>query len=562
MQATENFETVRRAPDFEDFVDIARRHKSWIFGPFWASIVVATVVAFLWPDTYQSDALIRVTSSQVPDRLVQANLNQVLSERINAIAQGVLSTSTLTNIIQTHDLYPRERRSLPMQDIVEMMRNPAKGIRIGVVNLQQGAKSVGAFPVSFRYENRYLAQKVTADIVSRLINENERVTMTQSQTTTDFFTGEVEKAKADLDAIESRLASFKIANAGSLPEEQGVNIAAMNSLDQRISQANAHISRVNQDKLLLESNLRIYKEQLAKAIEVASIIPVDPIRAQAKNEELLRKEREISAGEQALVQYKEMYSAAHPDVRRIESNLVLLRRQRDELVRQDKEAREDDARKAAAAEKSKAPRRIVATKEMQAYEANIKQTESLINAKNMELQDLNAEISRTTQQARAYQGRITAAPLSSQAYAQLNRDYEQAKNSYNAMKSKHDDSARGTAIIRNKQGELLDLLDQASLPVTPAEPKRWQIILAGAALGLLLGLCAVGVREMKDTTLKNLKDVRAYTQLTVLGCVPLLEEDIVVKRRKRVGLLGWSTAIVLGVVVMGGSVAYYMVTNS
>jgi hypothetical protein len=67
---------------------------------------------------------------------------------------------------------------------------------------------------------------------------------------------------------------------------------------------------------------------------------------------------------------------------------------------------------------------------------------------------------------------------------------------------------------------------------------------------------------MKDTTLKNLKDVRAYTQLTVLGCVPLIEEDIVVKRRKRVGLLGWSTAIVLGVVVMGGSVAYYMVTNT
>jgi hypothetical protein len=42
----------------------------------------------------------------------------------------------------------------------------------------------------------------------------------------------------------------------------------------------------------------------------------------------------------------------------------------------------------------------------------------------------------------------------------------------------------------------------------------------------------------------------------------LIEEDIVVKRRKRVGLLGWSTAIVLGVVVMGGSVAYYMVTNT
>ena len=147
MQATDNFEIARRTPDFEDFVDMVRRHKTWIFGPLWAGIVIATVVAFLWPDTYVSSALIRVTSSQVPDRYVQTNLNQMLSERNSAISQGVLSRSTLTNIIQTHDLYPREGRRLPMEDIIEQMRT--KHIRIGVVNLQNSTKSVGAFPISF-----------------------------------------------------------------------------------------------------------------------------------------------------------------------------------------------------------------------------------------------------------------------------------------------------------------------------------------------------------------------------------------------------------------------------
>ena len=147
MQAIDNLEIARRAPDFEDFVDMIRRHKTWIFGPLWAGIVIATVVAFLWPDTYVSSALIRVTSSQVPDRYVQTNLNQLLSERISAISQGVLSRSTLTNIIQTHDLYPREKKRLPMEDIIEQMRT--KHIRIGVVNLQNSTKSVGAFPISF-----------------------------------------------------------------------------------------------------------------------------------------------------------------------------------------------------------------------------------------------------------------------------------------------------------------------------------------------------------------------------------------------------------------------------
>ena len=560
MQATDNFEIARRTPDFEDFVDMVRRHKTWIFGPLWAGIVIATVVAFLWPDTYISSALIRVTSSQVPDRYVQTNLNQMLSERISAISQGVLSRSTLTNIIQTHDLYPRERRRLPMEDIIEQMRT--KHIRIGVVNLQNSTKSVGAFPISFQYENRFLAQKVTQDIVSRLINENERETMAQSQTTTDFLTTEVVKAKQQLEEIEAKLAEFKIRNAGTLPDDQSVNFSAMNSLDQRISQTNAAISRVNQEKLLMEANLRISREQLAKAIEIASIAPSDPLRAQAKNEELAQKNREITAGEQALTQYKEMYTDSHPEIRRIVASLAVARRQRDDLVRLDKEALAEEGRKAAEAEKSKAPRRIVVTKEMQALDGSIKQIESAIQGKAIELQDLSAEIARTSAQAKGYQSRITTSPLSGQAYSLLNRDYEQAKLAYGVLKKNQDESARGTAIIRNKQGETLDLLDQASLPVTASEPRRELIIGGGAGLGLLLGLLLVGVREMKDTTLKNLKDVRAYTQLTVLGCVPLLEGDVVVKRRKRVALLGWSTAMVLGALVMGGSIAYYFTANS
>ncbi len=560
MQATDNFEIARRTPDFEDFVDMVRRHKTWIFGPLWAGIVIATVVAFLWPDTYVSSALIRVTSSQVPDRYVQTNLNQMLSERISAISQGVLSRSTLTNIIQTHDLYPRERRRLPMEDIIEQMRT--KHIRIGVVNLQNSTKSVGAFPISFQYENRFLAQKVTQDIVSRLINENERETMTQSQTTTDFLTTEVVKAKQQLEEIEAKLAEFKIRNAGTLPDDQSVNFSAMNSLDQRISQTNASISRVNQEKLLMESNLRILREQLAKAVEIASIAPLDPQRALAKNEELAQKNREITAGEQALTQYKEMYTDSHPEIRRIVASLAVVRRQRDDLVRLDKEALAEEGRKAAEAEKSKAPRRIFVTREMQVLDGNIKQMESMIQGKSVELQDLTAEITRTSAQAKGYQSRITSAPLSGQAYSLLNRDYEQAKLAYGALKKNQDESARGTAIIRNKQGETLDLLDQASLPVTASEPRRELIIGGGAGLGLLLGLLLMGVREMKDTTLKNLKDVRAYTQLTVLGCVPLLEGDVVVKRRKRVALLGWSTAIVLGALVMGGSIAYYFTANS
>ncbi len=65
-----------------------------------------------------------------------------------------------------------------------------------------------------------------------------------------------------------------------------------------------------------------------------------------------------------------------------------------------------------------------------------------------------------------------------------------------------------------------------------------------------------------DTSLKNLKDVRAYTKLTVLGSIPLLENDFVVRRRRRLGWLAWAASLLLGILLMAGSVVYYYTSRA
>ena len=84
----------------------------------------------------------------------------------------------------------------------------------------------------------------------------------------------------------------------------------------------------------------------------------------------------------------------------------------------------------------------------------------------------------------------------------------------------------------------------------------------GVGIGALIGMFIVAAREMKDTTLKSLKDVRAYTQLTVLGSVPLLENDLVVRRRRRLTWLAWSTACLAGILIMAGSVVFYFTNKA
>jgi uncharacterized protein involved in exopolysaccharide biosynthesis len=200
-------------------------------------------------------------------------------------------------------------------------------------------------------------------------------------------------------------------------------------------------------------------------------------------------------------------------------------------------------------------------REARELDANIRRFQSAIEARELDIQDSAKELKRVNDTVKSYQGRIETIPLGEKEYADLMRDRDLIKERFIDLSEKLSKAEIAQEMEGRKQGETLELLDPASLPATPTEPKRPIVVSLGAALGLLLGIVIAGAREMKDTSLKNLKDVRAYTQLTILGSVPLLENDFVVRRRRRLTWLGWTTACLAAAVVMSGSVVYYYVSK-
>src|SRR5712691_3761881 len=109
MQAQEVTSITRRPFDVEDYIDILRRHKGWILDPLFAALVASVVVAFLWPDPYVSSAPLPVVPPQVSESLVQSNINMDIQGRVNSLVQLILNRATLTNIINTKNLYKKER---------------------------------------------------------------------------------------------------------------------------------------------------------------------------------------------------------------------------------------------------------------------------------------------------------------------------------------------------------------------------------------------------------------------------------------------------------------------
>jgi polysaccharide chain length determinant protein (PEP-CTERM system associated) len=553
MQPQDNLAATRRPLDVEDYIDILRRHKAWIIGPVFAALVVSVVVAFLWPDTYVSVAVIRVVPPQVPENLVAGNINGDLQGRISALAQLILNRATLLNIINTKGLYKKELSRKPSDDVIEDMR--AHDIKVVPLQLslqQQGDRGprYPAFEIQFSYNNRFTAQKVVEDLVARFLEENIREVSQQTVSTTQFLRDQWDIAKKKLDAIEQQLSVFRSKNLGHLPEEQQANFQQLNAMQSQMLNLNTAMNRVNQEKLLFENQLRIYREQLSSLKDPV----VQEQVFQQRNEKLAEKDREIAQVESALVGARERYKETHPDVQRLAGLLASAKAQREAL------AKEEEAKKP---DTTPAPRPVNAAfvREQRDLEAQIQRTQGLIQAKDLEMEDYKKQAKDAETAIRSYQTRLEGIPVGTKEYDELIRERELAKREYEDLDRRLNTSTMSTALVNHQQSERLEQLDPPSLPQTPAEPKRPLIIAIGTGIGLILGLCLAGAREVKDTALKNLKDVRAYTQLPVLGSIPLLENDLVVRRRRRLAWLAWSTACLVGVVIMSSSVVYYYATK-
>jgi succinoglycan biosynthesis transport protein ExoP len=551
MQPTETYSVSRRALDVEDYIDILRRHKGWIFGPFLLTMVVSVVGVYLWPDIYISKGVIKVEPQQVPESLVPSTMTHDMMDRINSMLQSIESRSSLTQIITTYNLYPKERSREPLEDVIDDM---IKQIHIEPMGSQSGNRQVPAFGVTFSYTDRHLAQKVVQDLISKFIDESLRNQSNQTYQTTEFMKDEAESAQKELDAVESRLAAYKIQNNGRLPEQVNTNYQKLQALEASATNLSGQVSRYDGDRMMLESRLSLYTEQANKIDKYKS----DPVTVsqQPKSQQLLKAEQEVDLWTNNLQVLQQKYQDGYPDVRSAKEYLKLAEAKRDRIIAEEAEAANN--KEAAPGKPSQTPANFKESLERENAE---KQLQMQIAADQNEVDQYSAQLKTVNQQIKTLQGRLDAVPESEKEYDDLLRERDIKKAQYEEM-TKHLATAQVQQNLENKKyGESLEILDPASLPDSASDPKRPLVIAVGAGIGLLLGIVIAGAREMKDTSLKNLKDVRAYTQMAILGSIPLLENDFVVRRRRRLAWLGWTTACLTAVVLMSGSVVYYFSTK-
>jgi uncharacterized protein involved in exopolysaccharide biosynthesis len=550
MAAPQNYVSVsRRPPDVEDYIDMMRRYRSWIIGPTFAGLVISVVVAYFMPDVYVCSAAMQIRPSAVSSTLIPSAINGQMMQRLQQMELEILGRDNLITLIQTPklNLYPKERARYAVEDVAEEYFR--KNVHI-LPYASEGPNGAQAFRIVFSYPDKLVARAVVMELVSQFESKNVVVQQEASTATSNLFEDLVKNAKEKLEAKEVELANFTSENQGRLPENFQSNTLEVQTRQANIAAINDRISQEQGKQSLLESNLNNNKNMQAQ-VEANLTQSVSTPNQQVRNTNLTNIEQTIVGKQADCVALENKYQPNYPDVLTCKDQLKTLEERKADIERAEPPVQPGSTTRVVA--NSEAARQL---NSLHSDESGIR---AQISASAQEIRALEKNLADQQRALKEVSDKISSSPQVIQKFNQLDNELKMAKDEYTALSTKQEAAGTQQSVDEHRAGEKLEILEQPITPEKPASPVRGLWVGIGTIIGFCVGIALAGAKEIKNTSLKNLKDVRAYTNLPVLSSIPLLENALLVRRKRRLAWLAWSSALIVGTILMSGAMYYHFV---
>jgi polysaccharide chain length determinant protein (PEP-CTERM system associated) len=470
----------------EDYVDIFKRRIWLILSCAVLLLGVGIAATHVIAPKYQSQTLILIEQQKVPENYVKPVVEQDLNSRLASMKEQILSRSRLEPIIERFNLFSSGNAS--MDDRVDMTQKA-----IGIKPIPSGQSGgIPGFYVTFTAKDPHLAQQVCAEITALFISANQNAREATAEGTTDFLKQQLADSKKNLDDQDAKLAAFQQKYAGMLPDQEQSNSSTLQSLTTQLDAVAQSLIREQQDVTFLQSMVAQQTHELQNSEPAATGALVDERKTELKA--LMLQKQTLEA----------QYTPDHPDVVAVSRKIADLQA---EIARASTEP----------APVALAP--VVNRPDPPA----LQQLKAQLHAAQQALADGKQEQAGIDARIRSYEAKVESTPQVEEQYKEITRDHQTAVDFYNSLLTKMNDSSMATALEQRQQGEQFRVMDAANLPESPISPNRRNFAAAGLAGGLILGLLLAGLLEYRDTSLRNERDVWAFTKLSTLAIISHIE---------------------------------------
>jgi succinoglycan biosynthesis transport protein ExoP len=490
------------------------RRKWLALGVFALPFVAALSLIVSMPALYRSTALVLVERQQVPEAFVRPTVTSDVETRLRSISQEILSRSRLGALITRFGLYADLRKTRPNEEVIERMRSD---IRLDFRGADLRARSATiAFAISYRGPDAETVAQVTNTLASFYIEENLKDRERQATGTAEFLKGQVAATRKKLDELETRVSEFRTRYLGELPQQMQANLVTFENLNTQLRLNNDNQNRAAERR----ETLTAFLAEVTSAPQAFGAPAGDPPLSEPQVARLARLRQEL-AGARA------RFTEEHPTVVRL----------KDQLAATERESADSPNEVAAAAIPSN-PSALRLRETIKAIEAEIKVLKT-------EEQRLRASIG-------VYQTRLENTPKREQAFQELSREYESAKQLYESLGKRHEEAQLAESMEQRQKGERFRILDPAVASQIPAAPNRLRLFLVSLALCVGLGGGALVLAEILDTSFHSVNELRAFTSVPVLVSIPRIVTEADRRRRQRRFRMAAAGAM-LGLVLIAGA---------
>ncbi len=491
------------------FIDILLRRKKLIIFCLLIAVAIGLGKYIKSPKVYRSSSLIMYQQKINPTEL-SPDLSK-FQEIVSTVTQQITSRTSLESLITQFDLYRDLRASLPMEDVVEIMRNNHISIRPDTRG--------NTFEVAYQGSVPRTVLLVTNALAAKFIEENIKVREETVSEVSAYIKDELSMAKDALNKKEAAMRDYKLKYYNEMPDQREPNISRLNALQIQYQNYQNNLQELARTKVLLQEQISMRKDMLSQM-------------AQGGNP-VLSGAAQIAQLQSNLDMLLTRYTEKHPDVRRLKSQIARLQ---EEMATEAKTENTGNKKKSDFIDP-------------QLYEMQ-KQVENI----DYNVVMLTQEKEKTLEHIKQYMLWIEAAPVREAEWTDLTRDYQQFHNHYEKLVGQNIQADSAQSLERRQKGSQFKIIDPAHFPEKPFSPDFVTIMLMALGIGLGAGAALALGLELLDTSFRDAHDLEKFLDLPVACSIPVIRTD----REIRIQFLksaAWVTMLVLSLTILGGGIA-------
>lgn len=452
--------------DLRDILKVLKKRSKLIIGTTSLFIVIAAVVSFLIPPTYEAQTALRIKQ---PKGLANSLLGDITGgggaaskQQMSTYAEILKSRTVVQELI---DETQQGKESIPTyeQFITTITTQPVKDTEILYVKVQAGS------PEEAQYLTNTLVDKFLDRMTALVRGEQSRVR--------EFIGQRMESSKKDLTTAETALQKYKQSNKIVSPTDEVKAIVDKLSVLDKLDADNS----IN----LEASQARLASAQQQMGQQKDTYIADNPLISQYKSK--------LAELEVELVSLNQNFTDNHPKILAVKAAI-------------------SETRNKLSAEIS----RVV---NLDSQSSN-PIYQGLLQAK---LQS-EAEISVATARRQAIQSvltdgekQLTSLPEREYGLVRVMRDATVAQEIY-VMLAKRYEEARISEVMEPTDVQIVDV---ATAPMNPIKPRKALNVAIAAILGLFISTGLSFAIEYMNRTIRTADDVEQYLGLPVLGTIPV-----------------------------------------